>query len=275
MKELIAIKRFKYLPYILIGMLGLAIAGISFYFLNNKYVGSIKTKDILVTAREIPMYEIIKKNDLKTIQVPVKTNTDNYLTDYTDIVGKVAKVPLSSNDLIAPDFLLGGEEIKNTAFITINTLYAKTSDAKPGDTVDVYKVMTGKESWTEENQTILVAKDAVVVSVTTTNGKVVEKSDRLLQGNPEKIGVVKLGVKPEYVKHLVSASVMVDNNYVLVVKSPYFQQEDVGKDPILTEILKQNEEREEDGELEDGGIIDEIIPEKRRENTERSDNRQN
>lgn len=230
-------------------------------------------KDILVTAREIPIYEIIKKNDLKTIQVPVKTNTDSYLVDYTDVLGKVTKVPLSSNDLITPDFLLNKEEIENIAFITINTFYAKTSDAKPGDIVDVYKVMTEKGNWTEENQTVLVAKDAVVISVTTTNGKIIEKDDKLFSGYSEKIGVIKLGVKPEDVKYLTPASVIVDNSYVLVVKSPFFQQEDIEKDSILTEILRQNEELEEDGDLRNDEIVNETISEERGESSEKSNSR--
>ncbi len=269
------IKRFKYLPHIIIGILGLAIAGVSFYFLNNKYAESIEMKDIVVTAREIPMYEIIKKNDLKTIQIPANTNTDNYFIDYTDILGKVAKIPLSSNDLIVPDFLLNKEEIENIAFITINTFYAKTSDAKPGDIVDVYKVMTEKGNWTEENQTVLVAKDAVVISVTTTNGKIIEKDDKLFSGDgdSEKIGVIKLGVKPEDVKYLTPASVIVDNSYVLVVKSPFFQQEDIEKDSILTEILRQNEELEEDGDLRNDEIVNETISEERGESSEKSNSR--
>lgn len=259
------IKRFKYLPYVLIGILGLIIAGVSFYFLNNKYTEPVEMKDIVVTAREIPMYDIIRGQDLKTIQVPVTTNTDGFLVEMSDILGKVSKVPLSSNDLILEEHLLNKEDIENIEFITINTLYAQTSGAKPGDIVDVYKVMTEKGEWVEGSQATLLAKDVVVISLTTATGKKVDEEGRMPLGGTEKIEVVKLAVKPSDVKYLVPASALTDNGYVLVVKNQYNPIENIEIDPNLDDILNQNSEKDtiEEETIEEGGELDnnEIIQE--------------
>ncbi|SCG83649.1 hypothetical protein DW1_2083 [Proteiniborus sp. DW1] len=173
------IKRFKYLPYVLIGILGLIIAGVSFYFLNNKYQEPVEVKDIIITAKEIPLYETIRSQDLKVLQVPVTTNTDNYIVDLADVLGKISKTPLSANEPILKDNLLDKEEIEDISFVTINTLYAKTGGAKPGDIVDIYKVDLEKGDWVEGNQVSLVAENVVVISLSTANGKDVGEGSRM------------------------------------------------------------------------------------------------
>ena len=253
------IKRFKNLPYVLIGVLGLLIASTSFYFLNNKYQEPIEMKEIVVTSRDIPMYEIIKSQDLKVIEVPATTNTDNYFTETSDIVGKILKYPVPSNEIFLLDSLLDKEEVENLSFITINTLYAKTGDARPGDIVDVYKVLSEKGDWVEGNQSYLVAEDVVVISLTDGNGKIANGGSRMPLGSSEKIETVKLGVKPSEVKHLVPASVLVDNGYVLVVKNSYTKEtQDINRDPDLDNILNQNVEIQEGGEIDNDEIIQEI-----------------
>ncbi len=259
-KEMVVIRRFKYLPHILIGVLGLSVAGTSFYFLNNRYVDPVEMKEIVVTAREVSMYEVIRSDDVKNIQVPVDTDTGDYLVNLTNVLGKVSKMPLMPNELISPDSLLDKKEVENIAFITINTLYAKTGGAKPGDIVDVLKVNQEKGDWVEGNQTTLVAEDVIVVSVSTANGKSLGEGSRMPLGGSDKVEVVKLGIKPEDAKYLAPASALVDNGYVLIVKSSYSQEEDLGRDSNLNSILKENkEEDEEGGALEDGENIDENV----------------
>lgn len=225
-------------------------------------------KEIIVTARDVPMYEIIRNQDIKIIEVPATTNTENYFTQPSQIVGKVLKYPLTSNELFLLDSLLDKEEVNKLSFITINTLYAKTGDAKPGDIVDVYKVLTEKGDWVEGDQSYRVAENVVVVSLTTANGKIASGGTRMPLGGSEKIEVIKLGVKSSDIESLAPASVLVDNGYVLVVKNSYDNKaQDLERDPNLDDILNQNTEIQESGEIDNDELIQE---EQEGEETEKS-----
>lgn len=234
--------------------MGLLIAGVSFFLLNNKYVEPVPMKDIVITARDIPMYEIIRSQDLKTIQVPVATNTEGFFITATDIIGKIPKIPLAANDLIHESALLNKKEIDDVSFVTINTTYTKTGGAKPGDIVDVYKVNLEKGDWVENNQATLVAENVVVVSLTTANGKSIDKGTRMPLGGSEKIEAIKLGVKPDSIESLVPASVTVENGYVLVVKNS-IKIDRIEKDKQIEDILEK--ETIEGGEAEDAKNLQE------------------
>ena len=211
-------------------------------------------KDIVITGRDIPMYEIIRSQDLKTIQVPATTNTEGFFISATNIIGKIAKIPLAANDLIHKSALLNKKEIDDVSFITINTVYAKTGGAKPGDIVDVYKVNLEKGDWVEGNQASLVAENVVVVSLTTANGKSLSEGTRIPLGGSEKIEAIKLGVKPDSIESLVPASVTVENGYVLVVKNS-IKIDRIEKDQQIEDILKK--ETIEGGEAEDAKNLQE------------------
>lgn len=214
-------------------------------------------KEIVVTAKDINIYETIKSEDLKTIEVPEVTNTDGFFTSATDIIGKVSKVPLSSNDLIYEGYLINKDKISGVSFITINTNYAKTGGAKAGDLVDIYKANLEKGDWVDDNQSSLIAENVIVLDLTTVEGKGLGKDSKIPLGGGEKLGAIKLGGDIDEIKKLVPASALVENGYVLVVKNS-LDVNIINKDKNLEKILeKENEEGEEEGEIDSDEAIHE------------------
>ena len=205
------------------------------------------------------MHETIDSSDLKTIEVPLTMDTDFYITEASELIGKTTRIPLNENKGIPKNALLSEEELENTVYVTINTKYVKTGGAKPGDIVDVYKVNIQEGEWNEDRIGYLIVEDALVINLTDKNGNTTQSSSKIPLNTNSPIEVVKLAIKPEQAQFLVPASVINENGYVLVVKNSILKdiankinsESSAEVDEFLENTLEDNTEIEEAEETEE------------------------
>lgn len=212
----------KNLPYIIVFIVCITVAAISFILLNKNYKQPVKMKDIIVISNDIGMYEVLTDNKITIKKVPETTSTEGYFTKKSDVIGKLTAFEVKEGKPISKEYVIDKEEIKDLAFITVNSNYAQTGDAKPGDIVDVYRVSFSKEEWIRGNESEKVAEDVIVVALKNKDGKKPGEGSAIpLGGSSSKVEVVKLGIKDRYIKNIVPGSVNEENGYVLVVKKPF------------------------------------------------------
>jgi len=213
----------KLLPYILICAAGILIAGGSFYFIKLKYVTDIDTKPLTVLSKAVGVHEEIQYGDLKTIKVPASQDITMYANDYKEVVGKIALRSLPADQPILKDSISKKQELGNKEYVTIKVDYARTGGAKPGDKVDVYRVMNdGTDMWVPAAEAALILTDATVVEITNKEGSVNAGSTAMgvpLSGGASKAEVVKLCINPGQAAKVVVGSVNENSGLVLVVKS--------------------------------------------------------
>lgn len=246
----------KNLPYIIVFIICIIVAGGSFVLLNRKYKQPVKMKDIIVTSQDLGMYEALNDNKITIKRVPETTNTEGYFTKRGDVVGKLSAFELKEGRAISKEALIDKEEIEDIVFTTINGNYAQTGDAKPGDIVDVYRVNLGdKENWTGGNEAEKVAEDVIVVALNGKDGKKSNEGSSIpLGGSSFKVEVIKLGVKEKYVKNIVPGSVNKENGYVIVVKKPFEKKiSNINNEMIL--IDEHNKTDNVDNEKKEGEEI--------------------
>ncbi|MCG8539966.1 MAG: hypothetical protein MJA82_08510 [Clostridia bacterium] len=213
----------KNLPYIIVFIVCVAVAAASFMLLNKNYKQPVKMKDIIIISHDLGMYEVLTDNKITVKKVPETTNTEGYFTKQSDVIGKLTAFELKEGKPISKEYVIDKEDIKDLAFITVNSKYAQTGDAKPGDIVDVYRVsLENKEEWIGGNESEKVAEDVIVVALKNKDGKKPGEGSAIpLGGSSSKVEVVKLGIKDKYIENIVPGSVNETNGYVLVVKKPF------------------------------------------------------
>lgn len=233
---------------IVVALAGLVMVKVSYDKMSLRLNEPVETRKIVVANGEIAMYDVIELNDLHMADIPKETDTDGYITDMADVLGKVAKFNMGKGNWFHEDSILSATEMKSIAFVTINTSYAKTGGASAGDRVDVYRVDTD-DTWVEGRGSVLVASDVEVVRITDRDGRGIGRSSgvsALAGSTGGKTEVVRLGVKPEQVKYLVPASSEVENSYVLVVRS--INTEDYKGGNLVNESTEEIEEEQAEGD---------------------------
>lgn len=236
----------KIVPFIIIGLLGAFVSAGSFMLLRNQHVVTVETKEMIVLSRDVSMYEVIQPNHISRVAVPATTNTDLYINALEDILGKIAIAPMSADNPVMPSQVLPKDEIGNIVFMTLQMPYAQTGGARAGDIVDIYRVQVENDGWVEGSKTLLMSKDARVVSLSDKDGLVTEPN----RINSPVIQVVRVGVNPDDVRRLAPASAIERNNYVLVVRNAGNNREKVD---ALVYPSKKTVPENEPGEQSEGG----------------------
>lgn len=137
-------------------ILALLAAGAAFVYLQSLKTPkeSLSKSTMLVAAQTIPQGTLIDKKMIKEIQVSDNSIFNDYIKDYTKIIGKYAKDTIYSNEGFRSDRLLseGGDELSlridnNHRAISINaTGESGISDLlKPGDYVDIIVYLAEKK----------------------------------------------------------------------------------------------------------------------------------
>lgn len=234
------------IPIVVIGIIGAVISLGSFLMLNSRLAEPEPTKALIVSTREIPPYQTLRTSDIRTIQVPVTTPIDGFVTSLDEIIGNVSNMPLEADAPILRASLLPKEKLDDLVFVTILTSFVRSGGATVGDIVDVYRVMPAQANVT---QTQLVVANAKVTALTTKEGLLIEnQSGGILERTASVIGVVRLAVRPRDARTLVSASIEQEAQYVLVVRSAASQ--DIPIDESLRNIIVPEIEVENATEIE-------------------------
>lgn len=209
----------KYLPFIAVIILGLLVAGGAFYYLHLNLKDKVELKTIVSVNKNLNIYHEIEPEDIRYIKISKDMDTSNYYSKKEEIVGKLTKEPLFKENLIPKESLDNDSIRKNIEFITIRTDYAKTSGARPGDIVDIYRVNKEEGLWVMGRGADLVTTDAVVVNITNKYGETGSSESSIpLKSISSNIEVIKLAVNKGQAKYLAPGSVDEQNGYVLVVK---------------------------------------------------------
>lgn len=133
----------------------LASAVLFIYLQNTKTPKAIvKKTSILMAAETIPPRTLIEKKMIKEVQVSDNTIFNEYIKDYSQIVGKYSKETISKDEGFFKDKLLSenGSELslnleKNHRAISLNVSQdAGVSELiKPGDFIDIITYLTEKK----------------------------------------------------------------------------------------------------------------------------------
>jgi|GEM_PF-5872705 len=249
--------KLSFLPYLIIIIVGVVIAGGSYLYLNGgNYAEEVETKPVHVVNRNLEIYQPIRNRDLKVIDVPATTNIEKYFTEPEKIVGKITTTPLKENDFIHQSILIESEEIEHIEFVTMNVNYGTSGGARPGDIVDIYRVIPSRsEQWSPGSDTKVVAKDALVVSLKSSGGQssLADGFNPLSEASDGNLETVKLAVDQRFVKGLVPGSVTGESGYVLVTKN-HGNNLEIVHDEEIKQIIENKEQEnivEETEETED------------------------
>jgi Flp pilus assembly protein CpaB len=120
-------------------------------------------EQVLVVARDIPAYTVLKSEDLTWRNVPVGRREVGTVKDIREAVNKIALQPLYRYEQIRIERLGSSPLVLNpnerAISIPIDPITSVGMDIEPGDKVDVYWVRSPDIS------TILIAENAVILSI--------------------------------------------------------------------------------------------------------------
>lgn len=195
--------------------------GSSYLLIHNQT--KRETKAIWELNTPLSMYDVISPYNLKQVEIPASSFTNDMITDQTKAAGKISNTQITAETPLLSSCLEDRSKLADQEFIILKTDYARTGGAKAGDKVSIYKIDKTKGTWVMGTDGTLVIEKATVVSISDANGKSVTEqkqpsSNPLASQAALKIQAVRLAVPKGTSKQLVEAAVMDDNGYVLVVK---------------------------------------------------------
>ncbi len=231
------------LPYILMIALGLIIAVGSYVYLSmNMNEKEVNTLQVVVPTAEIPVYKTIAPSDLTFKEITEHDYVEGMVTDPQKIIGKITNTILYPDWAISEQSIIDNAGFKNKHVVAINVNYVRSSGAKPGDRVDVYCVRIEKGLWTLAEQSVLAAKEALVVAIEDIGAK-----DTSLDGRGN-TAIAVLALDPKYTPLVVPGALEENTNYVLAVRH------DIEKSVTPVLIPEKPSELEEELEEEQVGI---------------------
>ena len=211
----------KFVPYVLIIIAGVLIAGGSFFMLEKRTGNAEETQLFLVPSRNINIMEIISQDDLTYQSYPKSIEMPGVVSAPADVVGKVAMFPLSKGWPIDETYLRDSKDMEERQKVTINVDYPRSGGANPGDLVDVY-IIPLEQTYSPGQGVHVVASNARVLSITDSKGRSVsvneEGSAFSLPTSSNSIEAVQLSVKPSEVRYLIPGTSVQNKQYALVVK---------------------------------------------------------
>jgi Flp pilus assembly protein CpaB len=90
------------------------------------------TTPVFVAKTEIPSREVIKPDQVKTIEIPNKYITDKHIVDKDKLVNRVSIIPLSPDDIITTSMLKEASTVRdqNNRLVTVMASEKVTFDQK-------------------------------------------------------------------------------------------------------------------------------------------------
>lgn len=217
----------KYLPYITIIIIGLAISVFSYTKLGIIAGEGKETIKIVVPVSDIPAYKEIQPTDLGYKEVLVSEVSEDTITDPQSIIGKQAKASLYADWAINKNLIEEKKQFKEKHIVAINIDYARSAGAKPGDIVDVYFVKPLKSEWTASNWSERVASEVIVLSIEGTENKGASASS---------MGTAILAVDKNSTHKLTPGATKENDRYVLAIR------QQITKEPEIAPITENNKE---------------------------------
>lgn len=199
----------KYMPYIAIIIIGLAISVISYSMLLSDTEKSGDTVRIVVPAADIPAYKNIQPSDLEYREVSKDEISEDAVTDPQEVINKYSTSPLYAGWPINKNIMETGEYLKNKHVIALNIDFTRSAGAKPGDIVDVYIVSPAINDWVDGEWSKQVATEAIVLGV---------RNTEINTGSATGVGTVILAVDQSFTSKLVPGALTENNRYVLAVR---------------------------------------------------------
>jgi len=217
---------------------GLAVAAASLYYIHGAYArADAELVKLPVPRRDIGIYETVGTGDLAWKEFSEDSVMSWAARTAEEVVGKTAAAPLAKGMQINkrclasdPKEVYGGRYV-----VAVNTDYARSAGAQPGDVVDVYWVTVEQAAWVpgSGNGAVLVAKDARVIGVKSRSVLMGKKEIEEVQGTGV-VDIIELAVKPEEAPRLVGGALPQDVHVVLV-KKPGSVTEAGGKEEEVKE----------------------------------------
>jgi Flp pilus assembly protein CpaB len=199
----------KYMPYIAIIIIGLAISVISYSMLLSDTGKSGGTVRIVVPAADIPAYKDIQPSDLEYREVPKDEISEDAVTDPQEVINKYSTSPLYAGWPINKNIMETGEYLKNKHVVALNIDFTRSAGAKPGDIVDVYIVSPAINDWVDGEWSKQVATEAIVLGV---------RNTEIDTGSATGVGTVILAVDQSFTSKLVPGALKENDRYVLAVR---------------------------------------------------------
>lgn len=199
----------KYMPYIAIIIIGLAISVISYSMLLADTEKSGGTVRIVVPAADIPAYKDIQPSDLEYKEVPKDEISEDAVTDPQEVINKYSTSPLYAGWPINKNIIETGEYLKNKHVVALNIDFTRSAGAKPGDIVDVYIVSPAINDWVDGEWSKQVATEAIVLGV---------RNTEIDTGSATGVGTVILAVDQSFTSKLVPGALKENYRYVLAVR---------------------------------------------------------
>lgn len=127
----------KYLPYILIVLLGIGTSFFAYTKLNAE-TGDIETMQIVVPSHDISPYQEVRPSDLKMKTITLTEAVEDVVTDPQVLIGKRFNITLFKDWSINSKTIKNENQLENKHIVAINTDPARSAKATPGDMVDIY-----------------------------------------------------------------------------------------------------------------------------------------
>lgn len=218
----------KYLPYIAIIVIGLAISVFSYTKLDAAVDRKTETAKIVVPTSDIPAYKQILPSDLEFKEILSSEVNEDVITDPQSVIGKQAKLPLYAGWAINKKLIEEKKQFKEKHIVAINIDYARSAGAKPGDVVDVYFVKPTTNDWVTTEWSERVATEVIVIAIEGTETK---------GGSANSVGMAVLAVDKNATYKLVPGATKENDRYVLAIRQGITEEpadiplaEDVDKD---------------------------------------------
>lgn len=224
----------RYLPYIILIILGLGISLTSFVYLNAspKEEVSEYTK-VVVAARDIPAYKKIEAGDLTFKEILSSEANKDIVTDPQAIIGMYSESTLFADWPINARKITENQNLANKHIIVINVDYARSAAAKPGDIVDVYYVKAPMADWTS-SAAEKVASDVIVVSIEDENGNDSTINNKGLTAH------AILAVDTANTHKLIPGAIKDNASYVLAVRNEITENSAL-EEPLADQVQKEGE----------------------------------
>jgi len=238
----------KYMPYIAIILIGLAISVISYSMLLADTEKSGSTVRIVVPAADIPAYKDIQPSDLEYREVPKDEISEDAVTDPQEVINKYSTSPLYAGWPINKNIIETGEYLKNKHVVALNIDFTRSAGAKPGDIVDVYIVSPAINDWVDGEWSKQVATEAIVLGV---------RNTEIDTGSATGVGTVILAVDQSFTSKLVPGALKENYRYVLAVRKGLSVE--VPQSSIISDQNTDESQEETSGQLPhpiEGGACD-------------------
>lgn len=199
----------KYLPYIVIIIIGLTLCVFSYAKLGAFIGQKTETVKVVVPTSDIPAYKQITPANLKFKEILSSEVNEDVVTDPQTIIYKQATSVLYADWPINKKLIEEKKQFKNKHVIAINIDYNRSAGAKPGDIVDVYFVRPPASDWVAAEWAERVATEVVVLSIEGVNAKT---------GSAAATSTAILAVDKDFTHKIVPGATKENDRYVLAIR---------------------------------------------------------